>query len=329
MGKIITVLLLLSGLLAQAQPNYRKAAVSWNGYAQLRFTSNFNEVNSFSMRRMKLWVASTPEFDNHWGYKIQTTITSNQNEKFMLQDVLVFYQKAHFKFNIGQFVPQFSLQRFQPDYTIPLTERADVVNALIPNGTLGARDIGVEGNYTSSNQKIKTWLGLFNGNGIKEYIFDNEGIMLTHKTMVDLYNHQLVAGYSLMYRKADHLQLKSVLPDSVIFSGNDFRYNLFVLYQSKKLQVQAEYLRAKLNNKIADGYYVLTTLNLARNQIVFSWNKYNDLVSSTDNSPILHLGYNRLVNGDKLKFMFDNGAQLSAGSFKNYFAVIQIQLFFN
>ena len=60
--------------------------VEWNGYTQLRFTSNFNDVNSFGMRRMKLWVNSAPGFSEHWGFHIQTTITSLQNEKFLLQD---------------------------------------------------------------------------------------------------------------------------------------------------------------------------------------------------------------------------------------------------
>jgi len=303
--------------------------VTWIGYAQLRFTTNFNDVNSFAMRRMKLWVKSTPEFDSHWGYKIQTTITSNQNEKFMLQDVEAFYQTAHFKFNFGQFVPQYSLERFQPDFTIPLTERAEVINALIPNGTLGVRDIGVEGNYTSTTQKLQTWLGIFNGHGIKEYKFDNEGILLTNKTAVHLLNNHLVTGYSLMYRKADHLQLKFVLPDSVQFSGNDLRYNVFAQFHSKKFVLQAEYLRAKLNDRIADGYYVLVTLNMTKNQIVASWNKYNDLIESTDNSSMVHFGYDHLIDGDKLKIMVDNGAQLSAGALRNYYSTIQLQLFCN
>ena len=89
MQKTITLILLLFGFWAHAQSDFQKPPVLWNGYTQLRYTSNFNNVNSFAMRRMKLWVKSTPEFDNHWGYKVQTTITSNQNEKFMLQDVEV------------------------------------------------------------------------------------------------------------------------------------------------------------------------------------------------------------------------------------------------
>lgn len=303
--------------------------VEWNGYAQLRFTSNFDDVNSFALRRMKLWMNSAPVFDEHWGFHVQTTITSYQNEKFFLQDVMAFYKQGQFRVNVGQFIPEYSLQRFQPDYEIPLTERANVINALIPNGTLGVRDIGVEGNYTSPNKTVETWLGIFNGNGIKEYRLNNSGILVIHKTAFHLFNKQFTTGYSAMYRKADQLQLVSVIPDSVKFSGNDFRYNLFAQYESKKNQIQAEFLWAALANKIANGYYILAALNLGKNQLVASWNQYNDLIESTDNSPIVHLAYNYLVNGDKLKIMFDNGVQISNGSLKNYFATIQLQIFFN
>lgn len=281
------------------------------------------------MRRMKLWVNSAPGFSEHWGFHVQTTITSNQNEKFFLQDVLAFYKQGQFRVNIGQFVPHYSLQRFQPDYEIPLTERADVINALIPNGTLGVRDIGIEGNFSSSNQKIETWLGIFNGNGIKDYQLNNEGIMVTHKTSFQLFNAHLISGYSVMYRKADKLQLKSVLPESVSFSGNDYRYNLFAQWHSKMWNIQSEYLRANLDGKIAEGWYLLTNVNFGKNQLVASWNQYNDLIESTINEPVFHLGYNYLANGDKLKFMLDNGIKVNNGSLKDYFMVLQLQLFFN
>lgn len=301
--------------------------VAWNAYTQLRFTSNFSDVNSFSMRRLKFWLNSTPGFNKHWGFHIQTTISSNQNEEFFLQDVQVFYRRSNLKINLGQFVPQYSLQRFQPDYKIPLTERAPVINALIPNGTLGVRDIGVEVNYTSPNKNLESWLGIFNGYGINEYRFYNSGILLTHKTMLHFFNHNLSTGYSLMYRKADDLKLILVLPDSVSYTGIDYRYNLFARFQSEKIQIQAEYLWASLDNKIADGYYILAVLNLGKNQLFASWNQYNDLIESTNSSPIVHLGYNYLVDSNKLKIMFDNGVQISNGNLKNYFATIQLQLF--
>lgn len=327
-SKNIVFILLLLSMKTFAQ-NGQLKKYNWNGYTQLRFTSNFNDINSFAMRRMKLWVNSTPDFNEHWGYKIQTTITSLQNEKFLLQDVVVNYHFQNFKINMGQFVPEYSLQRFQSDAIIPLIERTSVINALIPNGTLGARDIGFEGNLKCFNKNLETWFGIFNGYGIKEYRFDNTGIMLTNKTAIHLYDKHITTGYSVMYRKADQLQLKSVLPDSIIYTGNDYRFNLFALYQSEKFQIQTEYLWANLDGKIADGYYILAALNLGKNQIVTSFDKYNDLISSTDDLPEIHLGYNYLINQDKLKIMLDNGVKVNKGKLENFFSTIQLQIFFN
>jgi len=302
--------------------------VNWNGYTHLRYTSNLNDVNSFAMRRMKLWVNSAPGFSEHWGFHVQTTITSNQNEKFFLQDVLAFYKQGQFRVNMGQFVPHYSLQRFQPDYEIPLTERADVINALIPNGTLGVRDIGFETQYSSKDRLLQAWLGVFNGYGIKEYRLNNSGILLTQKTAFNIFNNHLYAGYSAMFRRADKLQLLNIMSDSVIYSGNDFRYNLFAQWNSKKWNIQAEYLRANLDGQIADGWYVLANLNFGKNQLAASYNQYNDLIESTADDPVFHLGYNYLAKGDKLKIMFDNGIQVNGGKLKNYVCNIQLQLFF-
>ena len=302
--------------------------VVWIGYTQLRFSSNFDDVNSFAMRRLKLKLNSASGFNQHWGFHLQTTFTSFQNEKFFLQDVLAFYKQGQFHINLGQFKPHYSLQRFQPDYKIPLTERSSVINALIPNGTLGVRDIGIETEYSSPNKILKAWLGIFNGNGIKKYRLNNRGILLTQKTEATIIHQHLRAGYSLMYRKADQLKIPGVLPDSVAFSGNDVRFNLFAEYQTGDFHIQAEYLWASLNRQIADGWYVLVQYNINKNQISASWNKYNDLISSTSDAPVVHLGYNYALKGDKLKLMLDNGLQIDNGGVSHYLTTIQVQLFF-
>ena len=303
--------------------------VLWNGYAQLRFTSNFDDVNSFALRRMKLLVNSASGFSQHWGFHLQTTITSLQNEKFFLQDVLAFYKQGQFRINMGQFKPHYSLQRFQPDYEIPLTERADVINALIPNGTLGVRDIGVEGQFSTNDKRIQSWLGIFNGYGIKDYRFDNSGIMLTQKTQLAFVQKHLQMGYSLMYRKADQIKISNVLPDTVSYSGDDMRFNLFAKYHSGNFHIQAEYLWANLNQQIANGWYLLAQYNLNKNQFVASWNQYTDLINSTEDLPMVQLGYNHAIKSDKLKLMVDNGFQIDKGNISHYLTTIQIQLFFN
>ena len=302
---------------------------SWNGYAQLRFTTDLNKAHSFEMRRMKLWVKDAPGFSDHWGYKVQTTISSSQNEKFFLQDVEAFYRKDNFNISFGQFTPRFSLQRFQSDAIIPLTERSPVIQSLVPAAGLGGRDIGIEGTFFGRNKHFQTWVGIFNGDGIKKYRFTQNGVMVTNQTALNLLNNHLHTGYSIMFRKADQLQLTSLLPDSVTFSGNEFRYNIFAKYHYKDFNIQAEYLQANLNGESAAGYYLLATLDLKKNQLVASWNEYAGLSKSATDSQIVHLGYNYLMDKDKRKIMLDNAVQIIDGAPENYMATIQFQLFFN
>ncbi len=299
----------------------------WNGYAQLRFTTNFDNINSFALKRFKLWLNSGPGFGEHWGFHVQATLSSYHQEVFFLQDVKAFYKTGHFTLSFGQFTPHYSLQRHQSDYIVPLAGRSVVIKALIPNGTLGVRDVGIEGNFTNASKTVKAWLGVFNGTGILEYRFNNSGYMVTQRTAVYLFKKNLQTGYSVMYRKADQLQLHGILPDSVLFSGNDLRFNLFALYRFHNFEIQGEYLWASLNNSIANGYYVLATLNIGKNQISASWNQYNDLIESTANNPVIHAGYSYLMNGNKLKIMLDNGAQIANGKLTNYFAIVQFQIF--
>ncbi|MFB6343112.1 porin [Saccharicrinis sp. FJH62] len=326
--QIYTILILLISLSIPAQTINEPSPIEWDGYTQLRFTSNLNSENNFAMRRMKLWIGSAPEFSNHWGFHLQTTITSLQNEKFLLQDVMAFYEQGQFRVNMGQFVPHYSLQRFQHDYEIPLTERTGVINALIPNGTLGVRDIGIEAQYTTRKKHVTVWLGAFNGYGIKEYRLDNTGFLFTQKTAFDIFSNHLYAGYSVMIRQADQLKISNVLPDSVSYSGNDFRFNLFAQWHTERFNIQAEYLQANLDGNMANGWYVLVNTNFGKNQLVASWNQYNDLISETENYPEVHLGYNYKLNGDKLKVMLDNRMKVANGKLNNYSVNLQLQLFF-
>lgn len=321
------LIILMFSLSLHAQQTNSKDKIAWHGYTQLRFTTNFNNASNFSMNRLKFWIQSKPDFNQHWGFKVQTTLSGSKTEQFFLQDVFVFYRFSQFKLELGQFVPEYSLQRFQPDYVVPLTDRATVINTLIPNGTLGVRDLGAQLGWHSANHKIRSWIGMFNGYGIKEYRQNNSGFMITNKTQFQFASH-FKAGYSIMFRKANKLKFKKILPDSISFSGNDFRYNLFAEFQTKTLQLQVEYLAAFLNQSQADGYYFLAVYNLHKNQFVASWNQYNDLINSTQDSPEMHLGYNYLFDKNRVKLMADNGFQIVNHTIKNYMLTIQFQLFF-
>ncbi len=301
--------------------------IKFNGYIQAQATTNFQDNTNFFIRRLKMWVKSTPSFSPHWSYKVQVTFTSYTNEKFFLQDVKANYHTKNFSIDFGQFVPQFSLERFQPDYTLPVTERAHVINMLIPDGTLGVRDVGTQLNYHKGPVSIH--LGVFNGYGIKEFHFTNKGVLLTHKTAFDfkVKNDEIKFGYSLMYRYANGLGLPKILPDTVSFTGNDVRYNLFAQYKSTHLWLQTELIDAYLNGQRMYGYYIMGSYRLKKHQLVASYEYYNDLITSTVDKPWLHLGYNYLVKGDRLKISYDNYMMLGGLRPAHYLASIRLQIF--
>jgi len=326
------ILLTLSFLIVNltfAQETELAKSIDFNGYLQIRGISNFNNYTSFSVRRLKLWIKSNPEFSKYWSYKIQTTFSSFLQEKFFLQDVKIGYKTGSFSFDIGQFVPQYSLQRFQPDYKLPAIERAKAINMLIPGGTLGVRDIGLQVNLKTKNKLFETHFGLFNGYGIKEYRLNNQGYMITHKSglNIPIKTNRLKIGYSLQYRKAENLQLRFIFPDTVKYSGNDFRYNLFAMFKSKTIELQAEFLNADFDENNAFGYYFLSALNFNKNQIVLSFEDYNDLINETIDKPYYRFGYNYFVKDYKIKLSLDNYFQINDGKLAKYYASIQLQIF--
>ncbi len=89
-----------------------------------------------------------------WSYKLQASFLQQSKFQLLLQDALLKYKINNFEVTGGRFVLNFSLQRKQHDYTIPLHEGAGVVNALVSGAETMARHIGVElkfsGNKTGS-----------------------------------------------------------------------------------------------------------------------------------------------------------------------------------
>ena len=327
MKKTTLLLVLLIALFSEIAAQQK---VDWNGYGQVRVSSNFDDNTSVMLRRLKFWVKSTPEFSPHWSYKVQVLFTSWMQERFFLQEAHLNYKTGLFSFDIGQFVPKYSLQWSQPDYHIPAIERSIVINTLFPNAGLGIRDLGAQMNFHTQNHFLETSLGLFNGYGITEYRFNNQGYMITHQTALNIpiSKEKLKVGYSLEFREAEQMKMKHLLPDTVLFTGQDSRFNLFAMFQASQWQVQGEYLMADLNGARAKGYYVLGSLNVKKSQMVLGIEQYEDLIDETNDSPHYRIGYNYRFKEDKIKLFFDNYFQVIDGGIKNYYASVQLQMFF-
>lgn len=307
--------------------------VVWHGYAQFWANTNFDNSYSVALRRLKFWMGSGPTFSDHWSFKVQALFSSSEHEKFFLQDVFGQYSNKSgiSSVRFGQFIPQFSLQRFQPDYLIPSVERANVINAAIPDGTLGVRDLGFQYTLKAAKKHLELNFGVFNGYGIKQYRLNYSGYMLTHNLSYTVKGKTSLwkFGYSLMYRKAMDLPLKHILPDSVLFTGNDFRCDVYALFSSKHFDIQAEYLNAWLNGNRMFGYYALATGKInKKNEVYLSYDKYNDLISTTVDHPWYIAGYNYLIKNHDLMLTLDTRFKNDDGRLKNITS-FQFQIFFH
>ncbi|UBM62396.1 hypothetical protein LA303_00070 [Candidatus Sulfidibacterium hydrothermale] len=330
-----TVLFFFGALPAKAQTAAQPTdQITWHGYAQFWTNTDFDNSYTLSLRRLKFWIGSGPAFSEHWSFKVQALFTSLGSEKFFLQDVYGEYRNlsGNSSIRFGQFVPKYSLQRFQHDYQdIPL-ERAAAINITIPDGTLGVRDIGAQYTLRADHKRLEMNVGFFNGYGIKEYRANYTGYMFTHNLSYTLQSAkwQWKLGYSVMYRKAEDLSLKYLLPDSVLFSGNDFRCDIYALLKGNSFSIQAEYLNTWLNGNRAYGYYALTSIKInKKNEVYLSYDKYNDLISTTENNPWYIAGYNFRFKGDNnLVLTLDTRFRKENGSLKNLTSV-QFQIFFH
>jgi phosphate-selective porin len=331
-GKIkTTIITAVSLFIVLNYSLFGQQKVNWNGYFQFRFSDNYLNQNNFLVRRAKFWIDGLlPSGEGNWGYKIQANFHIQAKFQFLLQDVLVHYKINNFEVTAGQFVPNFSLQRKQPDYIIPLDERANVVNALVPGAETMARDIGVDLKF--ADKHIGSFsLGFFNGNGANN-ISNNRNFLYVNSGTLFLMNNpgsKLELGYNLSYRNAHDLQFFRILGSYFAFTGNDFRFGFEGKLNLGNFELQSEYIQANLGHEKAHGYYALADyLFISKHLFTISVEQYNDLNPSTIDNPWYVIGYSYLLKGNEIKFSLDNKFQFS--SYRTYSqTTLQIQYFFN
>ena len=325
------VFVLFFSLGGYPQNSNQEKIIDWHGYTKLRFTTDFNDNYNFSLRMLKFWINSRPGFSEHWSFKAQLMFSSFLKDKFILQDVWGQYKWNSSSIRFGQFIPRFSLQRFQPDYLISHGDRAMSVNLLIPDGTLGVRDIGVQYNLKAVDNNLSFNVGVFNGFGIVKYKFNNQGFLVTHNLSyrINFKSSFLNSGYSVMYRKADNIVFRGILPDTVVYSGNDFRYNINVMFSSKHLDIQGEYLKAFLDDYSAYGYYLLTTYKFNnKHNVYFLYDYYETDAFNTTFKPWYYIGYNYFIKSYKLMVKVETGFNEYSNKIRNK-TTLQVQIFFH
>ncbi len=320
-------LVLLSAPLAKAKPGNNH--FNWNGYTQIRFYKKNNDSQGFIIRRAKLWVKGNVGSLNELSYKVMGIFKYNKTGYFGLLDVYATYNFGFGYVRLGQQIPEFSLQRLQPDWKIPVIERAESVNKLIPAAQTSARDIGIQTHLAFSNKRINVAAGVFNGNGANlknhnsaDFLYNLRSFFvfnITDKTYLHL-------GASAMYRKVKNADFSTILGKGTIYTGKDFRYGIETLLKLDKVQIQAEYLKAIFGDYKVDGYYALISFNATpKDQFVISTEILNDLNTNMQDYQWLKVGYNRLFESHKLKLMVHGGTQFH----NEFYFITQLQYFFN
>lgn len=332
MGCVMKKIIYLGLIFLTFSVLFAQQKIDWNGYLQYRFSDNYLDQANFSVRRAKFWIFGNLPGDslNSWSYKLQAIFHQQVKYEFWLQDVYVNYKTHDFEVTIGQFVTDFSLQRKQPDYAMPLDERADVVNALIPAGETMARDIGVEVKL-ADNKTGSISLGFFNGNGAntvsnqRNFLFTNRGTLF----LLNKSDSKLELGYNLSYRNAHNLQLSKIFGNNFSFTGKDFRFGFEVQLNIKNFEIQLEYIEAHLGDKKAYGYYALADYSIAKkNLLTLSVEQLNDLNPVTNDNIWYLIGYSYLLKGNDIKFSLDNRFQFLKNK-TNTLTTLQVQYFFN
>lgn len=325
----LLVLLITSAISLFAQ---EKKSLNWNGYLQTRLGSDFDKSTEFSVRRAKLWVYGSLPKAEYISYKVQMVYRSNKDEALMFQDAFADIRlNGYGRVRVGRFVPDFMLQRMQPDYEIPVFERAAVINSLIHNEKQMAREVGIHYTFQSDSLPWHFSLGVFNTNVDKPAHSKDNSLLYTSRLGYKIINNRdswLNIGGSVAYRHLDKTSLTTIYNPDSLLTGNDFRWGVEAQLHFNKFELQGEYIQAKINSDIAKGWYVLANYTFQRKyQLVALTERYIDLNPTTSNNALYGLGFNYLIT-EKTILMADFRTQESGNGF-NYLGNIQLQIFFN
>ena len=280
-GKIIITLFIISlysRLFATVNEFEPKNSASSQGiierlyfisYFHLRYSvidndpSNKVNENHLSLRRFKLiadWkLSNTLQFCSQFIYK--TNNYSGTDDRVYLQHAfikLLFFKSLNFK--IGQFKPPFGWERFQSDFIIPVVERSQAINRLIPNGSLGqsfVRDYGMQC-FGKLSSLFQYEFAVMAGSGAHTNLSDKNAPLLVgrlgfnKKFKEPLFKKSVQLSLQLAHSRrwdSDNNFVKQILGcDKNIFQhfrGRDNRFDYAIAVDTHRSRLAAEYVSAE------------------------------------------------------------------------------------
>lgn len=323
---------LIAGSL-QAQDKKENNLINWQGYAQIRGSSDLDSVYNFSVNRLKFWVAGVHDLGNGqfiWHAKV--LYSSKEGKNPALLDGYLGYKINNWQVLVGQQIPDFSLQRSQPDYLIAENLRTRTVATLVPGSTSLGRDLGIQVKRSFNNQKGHLSIGIFNGTGANNITLSGNHYLLTSRLVYRVIDNPwyLNLGTSLMQRSFENQTFIPITIDPAEHTGNDSRYGFEVETGNKNWQFQAEYIAVKLTAQNTYGAYVHGQRLLGDKHLIFI--NVEDYQNDWQNSHTQYytLGYSYHFAGDIAKITIDNRMVNNITNNKlSNLLIVQFQYMFN
>ncbi len=232
-----------------------------SSYVQIRYTDPSQGDDTWAIRRLKLMLDGGPSEGIHYHLQFiyKTNLQSSTDGQVYLQDAYVVIPAAKaLVFKLGQFVPPFGPERFEPDWKLDLVDRTDVTNRMVVNGNLGksfARDRGVEGDWTKGGFSLS--VGFFQGEGANMNPMGNGPLGVARlsyggKGGADGSAWHWRAGLAASDRHDSDLNLSAEFPGvspklTSHFAGRDSRFNVFAEASFGKVRGQVEVFRTWLS----------------------------------------------------------------------------------
>lgn len=203
---------------------------------------------------------------------------SSTDDQIFVQEFNATLKTVKGKFTIGQFKPPFGMERFEPDWKMPMVDRSQASDRLIPNGSVGdsfTRDLGVQW-QTSPTNGFNYTVGIFDGNGANEH-FRGSGPLVAGRGIYEWRKAGKLfhAEAAVSWRRDHNIDFLAQFPGApkgyADFAGQDVRQDLALDYDWAGNSLWGELIvsryhsdKAGVPDVNANGFYVQLARNFSK-----------------------------------------------------------------
>jgi len=318
----------------------------WQSYSQIRYTSFEDKGDYLSVRRLKLYGGG--RIAGNWSYYMQflykTGNFSSTDDQIFVQEFNAILKTQSGKITIGQFKPPFGMERFEPDWSMPLIDRTQASDRLIPNGSVGdsfTRDRGIQW-QTSPVNGFNYAVGVFDGNGANEHLRGN-GPLVAGRGVYERRGDdtRFHAEAAVSWRRDHDIDFLSQFPGApkgyTAFAGQDARQDLALAYDWAGNSLWGEYIasqyhsdKSSVQDVHANGFYIQLARDFSKRwQGAVRYERLNTDLSAGNSQQWTTVGATYRIHSDYEKLQINYVIKHERPSeIKNNALIVQYQRFF-